>query len=80
MPVHHPSLSERLESVIPAQPGLYIEPGINGTIVATIFDAMGKQIRQDHIAAEHFDPETLDTLTAWANKHQRPPAQLSRVS
>lgn len=72
MPV---SLAEHLEAAMPATPGLYVEPGIGNVIVASVFDANGKLIREDHIAAGHFDHATLQTLTEWSKRHQQSATQ-----
>lgn len=76
MPVQAPSLAEHLEAAMPAAPGLYVQPGIGGVIIASVYDAAGKLIREDHIASEHFDPPTLRALTEWSNRHQSALPQL----
>ena len=76
MPVQAPSLTDHLEAAMPAAPGLYVEPGIGGVIIASVYDATGKLIREDHIAQEHFDAPTLKALTEWSNRHQHAPPLL----
>lgn len=76
MPVLRDAVTEYLQSVQPASPGLYIEPGIQGVIIASVYDAAGNLIREDQIASEHFDQATLNALTEWANRHQVAPPQM----
>ena len=73
MPVATPSalLQDYLAKLPSVPQGLYVEPGINGNILLSVYDDMGTLIREDHVAYEHFDAETYAAAEQWANAHIR---------
>jgi len=73
MPVATPSalLQDYLAKLPSIPQGLYVEPGINGNILISVYDDQGTLIREDHVAYEHFDADTLAAAEQWAYAHRR---------
>ncbi|HXE83428.1 MAG TPA: hypothetical protein VN513_08860, partial [Gemmatimonadales bacterium] len=46
-------------------------PGINGTIMLTVYDDAGTLIRKDFVDYEHFDAGTLAAAEEWMEEHRR---------
>jgi len=71
MPVTHEELRDYFDNLPTVKAGIYVNPGPGGVMIATIYDDAGNMIREDHIVADHFDPETYEALARWAAVHAR---------
>jgi len=73
MPVTNPHhlLDDYLGKLPVIRAGLYVERGINGAIMLSVYDESGDLIREDHIALQHFDAETLAAAEEWMETHRR---------
>jgi len=73
MPVATPSalLQDYLAKLPSIPQGLYVEPGINGNIMLSVYDDQGTLIRKDFVAYEHFDADTLAAAEEWMESHRQ---------
>ena len=51
--------------------GLYVEQGISGTVLLSVYDDAGVMIREDHVAYEHLTSELFDEARRWGKAHRR---------
>jgi len=67
----HNLLQDYLAKLPSIPKGLYIEPGINGNVMISVYDDGGTLIREDHVAYEHFDANTVAAAEQWMESHRQ---------